>query len=332
MTVSPALATPDSSRWSLGEIILALVCVTVFTVLYLRNTIEYDRATLAALVDGTAWKPFVMRILTPSLIRVARDLAGVPLSWSAALIAWVAALWCWVAFRSWAFRLWPAGRAARLAPLALLFALLANLVVCTRHAYGYPYDLPATAFFLSGLLAIREGRLGLFYGLFLGGLLNRESIFLLIPAFVLLRYDRDPAPRVALHALVLSFLGMAVKLALSEWFRGNSGGLFENHLEGNLEIFRDAVSGGHFVDLVSSLACCGFLWAVAPLDWRGQPAEVRRLFLLWIPFLAIHFVASNLYELRIYGELAPIVAIGAIHPLLQVIAEVRMRLKRPAGV
>ena len=108
---------------------------------------------------------------------------------------------------------------------------------------------------------------------------------------------------------------LAIWIALKAWlawvFRDNPGAaVFENQLRGNwgnaLRLLKLDPTALQY------LLTFGLLWLTVPLVWRYLPPFHRRALLVAVPFLLGMSVVGNLFEVRIYGELIPLVTTPAI--------------------
>jgi hypothetical protein len=184
----------------------------------------------------------------------------------------------------------------------------------------YPYDVPSVMFFTLGLILIHDERWWWFYPLFVIATLNRETSIFLTVAMVLALFDRYGWP--TLGALAASQLAIwaAIKLVLYALYAQNRWmgyGLYQFQLKVNLAtLYALPIKG------IIALATWGCLW-LAVLVWR---ARIRDAFLrrnLWVVpvFIAGMFFVGFIIELRIYGEVLPIVLAAAWVAFLDVIRE-----------
>jgi hypothetical protein len=124
-------------------------------------------------------------------------------------------------------------------------------------------------------------------------------------------------------AIQLVYAG-ALKLLLRQAFTHNPGvGAFAVQMYANVWWLQLTYFGrGPFGGLAARpplgetlyLTFCAFggLWLAIPFYWRRKPEDLRRLTLMLPLFLLAVFLAGNLNEKRIYGELTPIVVAHAV--------------------
>jgi hypothetical protein len=79
------------------------------------------------------------------------------------------------------------------------------------------------------------------------------------------------------------------------------------HWQSNLKVL---ASPPHLIPVLSSF---GFAWLVVAVGWKRLRDPFTRKSLWAVPpFLLVVFVVGNLNEIRVYGELTPIVLTAAI--------------------
>lgn len=302
-------------------LVVAALAAAYFTQLRFELTGENHHARLPDLVQGTADTPFQYRILVPWLVgralrveAVAR-LAGSPLNLFKAgeLLATFTLL---LVFRRY-LRDYVAHALARdLLALGLLWVLVAHFVVPREIPFWYPSDIPAIVFFTLGLLWIREKRWVAFYPLFAVATLNRETTIFLTLAWLAVGLGRERPAVLAAHTVAQLVVWTGIKAWLHTAYGGNPGaGLLEiaeqvggrPHVLVNLEFL---ARPAHWPSLASAF---GFAWIPCALGFRAvRDRFAERTLLVALAYVAVAMFVGNVYELRVYGELVPIVLVGAI--------------------
>lgn len=304
LDVRPALNAP-SIRLPLLAAFLA--CAVAFTVLYGRASEPYERATLPMLTQFTAQTPFQYRVLVPALAHALTALApATPLDGLYQVLT-VFVVWALlIAFHAYLLRRVAPPLAAAGAFL-LLYPLVANYALL--HQFSYPSDLPAILFFVLGLIAIETRRMPALLVVFTLATFNRETSCFITLAYLLHAW-RDGHPRRAIAgAAAMAVIWVAIRVWLARTFSGNPGPpVAEIHFLPNLVTLLAPNGSG----LPRVLMTFGGLWLLIPLAWRDVPIDHRRLLWLAIPFAAIMLVVANVWEIRLYGELIPIVTLAAL--------------------
>ncbi len=316
MTERPARV--DRTIW-----LLALFVLGAF---FLISDVNHQpKATFADMLDGTAHRPYVTRLLVPQtaqavsafLPREARSgLAawvdggpvGYALDWIAvghdrtlelgvvALLLYGSLVGFTYALRRLALDLGLA-HVNRLALLAL-----AGLVLFFQH--GYIYDFPALALWTLLFLTIAEARWGLFLGCTALAALNKETA-LLLPGFWLAYGWFLGNERKGMPYWQLFFAQLAIVLpiyALISWLhRTNAGGLVE---------FNWRVHAASYAAAPTSIALIvAGLAAILLLAWRDAPSLLRGASALFLPLSALYLFFGWPYEFRVFYEVYPILVL-----------------------
>lgn len=288
--------------------LIAALASAYLTHLRFSTTFQFEEAaSLSALVNGTAETPFQYRALIPWLVSGALSAAGMPADGAAlsAAFACSEALSFFLIYAGFTtlVRL-ELGERARpgLLGLSILWVLPFNLLLYPGPRFWYPSDVPAIAFTVLALCALRTGRLRYYYPILILATLNRETSIFFLLYFLASERPRMPAGSLLTHLAAQATLWLALKTGLYWIYADNPGaGAFMLKIGENIDLFKQPVP---FLTVCSA---CGF--ALLPvLLWRGQiPGSFARS-AIWVsvPFLAGMFCVGNLWELRVLAELAPI--------------------------
>ncbi len=291
-------------RWMIVCALLAYACARVHD----AATVEFMDNTRAALAMGRAPKPFQYRVLVPWMAGALSRGAVVSLRGATSVInaAFVCLLLC--AYRSYLAPLTGRRDAAGLCFL-IVVPILFNYAALNR--LYYPADLPGVAFFIAGAVCLRRRRWALYYVVFFLATINRETSCFLTFLMLFTQWRRGRRVRLLAHAAAQFVIWAAVKVWLAWLFRANPGAvLFENQLRGNLRSLLAVLSLQPHA--LRFLLVFGLAWAAVPWAWRRLPPFHRRALLTAIPFLLGMSIVGNLLEVRIYGELIPLVTTPAI--------------------
>jgi hypothetical protein len=306
-----------------------------------------ERVRWTRMVEGSASRPYVCRVLLPMTVRVVtavvpdrfrracadvaqrNRLAGKvfhELGWESAaafefLLAACLMFLCFAGFGHCAARL-----TLRLCDLPdttparawLAAGALLGLPAFFRYT-SYPYDPPQVFLFTLALLLLARHRTGSFFAVFLACCLNKETAVLLIPLYGL-EYSRRHEGVSWRH--LTAILGLAVvyagtQLTIGAAFRSNPGPAVEYHLGHNL---RWLMAGWTFTDLLV-FATLG--WLVS-FRWREKPAFLRRALLCVLPpLLMLALFLGYADEWRGYYEAYPILFGLIVHSLTRLDARLR---------
>jgi hypothetical protein len=272
-----------------------------------------------ALAAGVASTPYQYRVLVPWLVRgaVEAHLIRPDAEMGAfAVIEFVALVLLAFVFR-------------RYLSLFIKDQVLTSVMALTLYAIlpfnyfnlpYYPYDIPSVLFFTLGLLLIHERKWWWFYPLFAAATLNRETSIFLTVVTVFVLFDTYSWPRLSLLAGSQLAIWAAIKMALWALYRHNRWlgyGLYQFQLKANVATIRTFPVKG-----LIALSTWGCLW-LAVVIWHRRIHDVFLKRTLWtIPvFIASMFVVGFVIELRIYGEVLPIVLAAFWVVFLDVVEE-----------
>ncbi|MCH2173116.1 hypothetical protein MK489_20240 [Myxococcota bacterium] len=280
-----------------------------FTAFYRSSTVEYTWANLESLTDFSAHTPYQYRILVPALARIAHEWLGIsPPAFIWSMTA-ATALGLLIAFRAYLATFMPS-QAASFAASWILYPLLWNQSPMSTWRFFYPSDLPAVLLFTLGLLTLARERHRAFLGIFALACLNRETSALLSVAFLATGWGHRPSRELLRGLLLQIVIWGAIKLALGAAFAHNDGTPYDFMGTRNLALFAGLLQGHPPLGV---LTACGLIWLPIPWTWRFQPDFLRRVMWVGLPFLGGMALVGNLDELRIYGELAPVLTAPAVY-------------------
>ena len=106
-------------------------------------------------------------------------------------------------------------------PALFLAVLYASYAARADQNVWYPYDLPHSALFTTGLFALLAGNLGLAAAVFLLDCPMRETSIYLIPCILAIGYARKQIRTYGIAAGVLSAVWLSIHLLIARHFAGN---------------------------------------------------------------------------------------------------------------
>jgi len=262
-------------------------------------------APFSRMIDGTAARPFVHRLLLPSLARGLHALLPGPLRdalpRATEVLALLLVLVCFLAFAFVLRRLLDACYAApagvrRWAPATALLALPALFLPSSVQLYD-PATLLLTAL---GMLLILERRRPAYYAVFVLAGLNRETAILLTGLFLLWEGRQLTPWRLAQHALAQGMLWAGLQIAIRALHAGNPGHEAQLLFPHNLRLLITPRAAIPFWGLLAlSLAL------VVP-GWKRAPRFLRLAALVMLIPVALGTLLTGLpTEMRDYLEAYP---------------------------
>jgi hypothetical protein len=302
------------------------------------NILREDRVSLALYLDGTAYKPFVYRVLTPALVRFAEHTLDVPAlvralpgPLAAKLSGWcalvqsnpaptcddVAAYAAVAGMQFFVFLLLTYALCMRLFgnPLAALFGLgftflVVNAVLLLK--LSHVYDFGVMMFVTLLLICIQRGWSIAFTLLLPLAFLTKETLVLYAGSCFLANLGRlDFARNLGLFAVqVLSFA--AIHGLVRNHFEANPGLGHEYYLPGQIYFFTEQVS-------ISWLLLISFALVLVFYRFPEKDRSLRRAAIVIVPWFVLFMIGGLEKELRVAFEVLPLLLIFAIDSLLRLV-------------
>lgn len=324
--------------------ILAALAFILISLLVLAFFLRFSRingnfrATFEGMLNGTAHRPFVTRVLVPwlttgteallpvhvrsmveewisgsQLLLAALDQYHAPaalrvealisLSWQ-----YLSLLGYYFVFRAFLQKIFSLSYAA-----LNLLTLLSTLGLLPLMFFGYIYDLPSL--FLCTLLfyAIAAKKQMLYFFVFILALLNKETAVVLVIPSILLFWQpvRPKIMRVIMGILVQILLFLAVRIPIAINFRKNPGAFMEMH-------FKDHWTGMFQYPLygIAILVLFGCLLVLFLYRWKQKPAVINLGLVSAIVLFALFFIGGMPQEFRIFYDVIAAVILSIMASLL----------------
>ncbi len=282
-----------------------------FTTVRMTVKTEYEPASLERLMAGTSPAPFQYRMLVPWVIGTVQEQHGFPALMATAkgyarLVETVFTFGLFVVM--WGYLgLFFESRAVKAVGLLLLVHML-NMTYLTPKIFSfyYVYDIPSVFFFTLGLVLIFKKRMMLFYALFIVATINRETSCFMTVIYLLVNW-RGNMRQALLHCGVQAAIWFAIKAMMMSLYPATLERGTLMIILSNWHGLMDPIS---LFQVVSSL---GFLWIFPLLGWRWLEEPFLRKACLVVPlFAGALFFVGNVQEIRIYGEMIPVVLPAAL--------------------
>jgi hypothetical protein len=190
--------------------------------------------------------------------------------------------------------------------------------VQTGGYYTYPYDFPALLFSTAGLWALARRRHAWLVVFVLAGTLSKESIFWLVPAFCLLHWRSGEPGRWLLTRALLLVAVFAVAYEVPRLLLDpqhavrvtvQPTGLGEPRWLRNLRSLLLQSGMNPFTNVWYPF----FLHLPALLFFTRLHRDIRRLYAATPFFLLPIFMFGNIVEMRLFNEIVPLGALGAVY-------------------
>lgn len=306
-------------------LIAVLMASYYFTWLRFHLHQEWKDATMSALLNGTASKPFQYRVLIPWIVNIVTtfDLPVPPIHvysthWlmnsltaeqarTFVIIEAISVFLLAYAFRYYISLFLGKGSGSTVLSFSIFLILPYNYIIPQYAPFYYPYDIPALLFLTLGLIALYQGKWILYYAVFFIGGFNRETICFLSFVYLFTSFEKDRITVIVAHLSAQFAIWLAIKLFLAHLYIENPGITFGVAFFKNM---KDLLYIKQYPLIFSNL---GYSWMLLLLFYNQISNRfVRRSVLVIIPYLFGMMMVGLIWELRVFGELIPIVLAGTL--------------------
>ena len=279
-----------------------------FTNMHLKFCNEARRATLSSLLGNSADLPFQYRVLVPWIINFIINL-NLPYFSSPKhilkLIEYISTLFLFIAFRTYISFFINNELRSSFYSLSLFFILPYQYIFYSWSfgAIYYPYDIPSVFFFTLGLILIYRKNWFMYYPVFILATFNRETTIFLTFVYWATTIEKNRIIPVFYHAILQVIIWLLIKKYLAVLYTNNPGpGYFINFFHVNWEMITNPVNAIR----IGSNFC--FIWIAVISHFKLiTDMFIKRSLIVIFPFLFGMFIVGNFLEMRIYGEMIPIV-------------------------
>jgi hypothetical protein len=300
---------------------IALACLVQ---LFGTNLLSQEFGSLDRYLNGDAYRPFAYRQLIPSLIRGIQAITPISLAqcldrWGLKLEAWTgvatgssnqypgAIFWLallqvvalagyvWVGSRLYSEIFPDTKLKPYLGPLLLLI-----LVPFLGQKLGHVYDFSVLFFMSSLILAMLEGRHGLYFCLFALACLNKETAVLSCVAYMAVFYGQLSFRNWALAIVGQIIIFVVIYASVSFIFKDNVGAGMDIWIFQFFPYWREHAAR-FFV-----LGALG-MWLL--YRWDEKPLFLRRTAIMILPQLGLMVLGAKPGELRNTYEILPVLSI-----------------------
>lgn len=317
--MTPAGTTPgpgsDRSPEQAGFYLLLALIALCYTALRFTYNQPFDNTFLQKICDFTAPVPFGRRVLTALLVHPL--VAGGLSPTRAFQLTEIASTFFLLLGFQRVFALHVEKSWARVLGAAFAFVLPLVFLLRNPFPYFFPWDTPAMAFPVWAVYFLLRGWWVRTLVLMAFATLNRESAILLPLLFGALYADRLPLGK--LLGLALAFLAIyaavswAISLTLADNLTYYDAAPFASfHKYGKWRLFINlAWLGARRLNILVLLATLGGLPVAFLVFLRQIPPHLRRFAPVALLYFVLLAIVGNLYESRIFGEIAVILYLPA---------------------
>ncbi len=259
---------------------------------------EEPRLALSQLMDGSAYRPFVYRILIPFLVKGATHILPLSPTFYASLLICFSFFGFVFTLRSFAALYWESLTVVdAIGVLSLI--MLFPFTLTNRHVY----DISTLFLFTLGLKFMAQAKWKSFFLVFMVTCLNKETTILLTLAFFVCYWHRSRDKFFWELLILQTTIYVALRFATMWAFRNNPGGIVENRFAEHMIVFQTRPLLAWIFVGFGMITILLALW-----DWKKKPFFLRRAALGMAPiFLVLYFIWGGPLEIRVFYEIYPII-------------------------
>ncbi len=183
--------------------------------------------------------------------------------------------------------------------------------------YNYIYDPATLCIFAGASLLIYKRKWLFYYVLFILAAFNKETSILLIVIFFLRERNLTTKMNLILHSFVQLILWFTIKIFLTNVFSSNAGSFVEFHLLGhNLNLFLYPFHLLYFIVVLTIFS------VLVAYKWKTKPSFVKLCFLVtFFPLITLSLFFGFVDELRVYYESFPFVFLLSVPVIAEIFSE-----------
>jgi hypothetical protein len=284
------------------------------------------------MIDGTASKPFVYRMLVPALLRVINHITPqvfsefiseeltkffpsfteyYHISSDIAYIGFCSAVIITLSLFYYSMILYLG--ALNIVSLSKRQAIIAPLLgLLMLHPFfdsGYIYDMPQLALSAACLYFISQQKWILYFAFFILLCLNKETSVIIIFAYVCNYYDKHKFMRLSYFTVLQLLIYIVIRLCIMKFYSHNSGDIVQVYIT---DQSKSLINGFSYENFVLTILFT-FMLSYA---WLRKPSFLRRSLILVVPLLILFFVGGFPGEYRVFYEVLYIITLLTSHSIV----------------
>ncbi|MCZ2121229.1 MAG: hypothetical protein LC108_03075 [Anaerolineales bacterium] len=282
-----------------------IIFITLLVCKFYLNGLQWEepRLALSQLMDGTAYKPFVYRILVPTITKIAILVFPLPATLYASILIFAFLLGFIVCIRSFSSIFWKKAEINDFVG-ALSIPMLTPFMLTNRHVY----DFSTLFLFSAGLMLMAQKKWGYFLIVYTLACLNKETTLFL--SLIFLYYFRQNFKKPIYWKLLFfqAIIYTSIRALIMWRFSNNPGVMMENHF---YDHFSSALvpSPKLILGYVSYLI---LMIIAVRTRWKEKPVFLREALSILAPLMfVLYLLGSYPFEIRTFYEIYPLLILLA---------------------
>ena len=277
----------------LHAFVLVFITTSIFGI-YILLAAQNHFPQIEPMINGTAPRPFVYRVLPSFIIKILSNALGISPYLSAIITMYISLIGFSFSILALAQLFLPP---LYVRPITLIAPIgLLPFLIYQRHIY----DFPILFVFTLALYYLARNNLGMYILMFTIATLTKEtSIFLFI--FFLIQFKNMRIKKIILWSIAQIFIYSALRLGIIFLFRNNSGTVMESHLYDHLNMYRQ------YPEFAAILFFLLFATAGIAILQKEDKTNFLRTSLIAIggPTFVLYLLSGMPFEMRIFLEAYP---------------------------
>jgi hypothetical protein len=304
-----------------------------FLIFFIKSGINVNTdASFESMINGTASKPFVYRMLVPALLRginhitpqsfsefisvrltkffplfpeyyhISSDIVYIGLC---SVIIILLSLFCYsIVLYLGALNILSLSRGQ-----AIIAPLIGLLMLHPFFDMGYIYDLPQLALSSACLYLMSQQKWVLYFVFFILLCLNKETSIIMIFAYVCNYYDKHKFMRLSYFTMIQFLIYIAIRLCIVTFYSHNSGDMVQVFI---VDQYKSLINGFSYESFALSIL---FVFILS-YSWFRKPSFLRRSLILVAPLLILFFLGGFPGEYRVFYEVLYIITLLISHSIV----------------
>jgi len=277
-----------------------IVISSMFFAVYIKDFPWNDpRFGLADMINGTAHKPFIYRVLVPSLIKIALSIYPLRAQFYASILMYIFLVGFGLSFRFLVETFREYDNNSITISLAVLPALF---LLRLPYPYAQVYDLATLCLFTLGLALMARNKWPAFAIVYFLGCLNKETAILLSVVFIIYFHRRITGHFFLRLLLTQVVIYGVIRIWLMWQYRNNPGDTVEFNLSRHMIAMALLPV---FTTVYSIFGALGF-WIIFR-KWESKPLFLRQTAVSVFPLLLVlYLLFGSPFEFRVFYEIFPV--------------------------
>jgi len=263
-----------------------------------------------AVLSFSTFKPFQYRLLIPFIYKILSLPGFLPPKVLFLLLSAVIVYFILIVYRLILEEYFPGNKLNVILAVLILYPMTWNYILLNQ-LFSF-YDFSSILFYTLAMYLVLKERFGMLVIVFAIGLINKETIAFIIPAFIFYNYRRIFSKDVIMKSSLLVLIFVLFKGIMFYIFRNNPGNIVEIAIRGNLDMLKNLFQNYIYIKNIFLNFGAMYIFAVllAVKLFRGLEIPGISREKIYINYVFVIYLVLGIYiiyftEVRVYAELMP---------------------------